>query len=173
MEKEHLILTILGSSGGAARAFLSLLNHAVKDIHNPLYSQLQNCSIHLIDIKQKPQSYFKSMYPALYESFTFHMFDLSDHTLFRNHLQETETSIVIDASLADAVEMLTFCNEAGVHYINTALQLPAIDANEHIKRFSLLERQNFFEDHRHAFTNMTGIICSGMNPGVVQWIALS
>lgn len=28
MEKEQLIFTILGSSGGAARAFLSLLNHA-------------------------------------------------------------------------------------------------------------------------------------------------
>lgn len=172
MKKEQLILTILGSSGGAARAFLSLLNHAVKDIHNPLYSQLQNCSIHLIDIKQKPQSYFKDTYPALYDSFTFHVFDLSDNTLFRNHLQKTGTNLVIDASLADAVEMLTCCNEFGVHYINTALQSPKIDANEHIKRFSLLERQNFFEEHKPTFTQMTGIICSGMNPGVVQWMAI-
>lgn len=81
-------------------------------------------------MKQKPQSYFKNMYPALYESFTFHVFDLRNHTLFRNHLQTSKTSLVIDASLADAVEMLTCCNKANVHYINTALQSPAIDAND-------------------------------------------
>lgn len=35
-----------------------------------------------------------------------------------------------------------------------------------------IERIRIFEKKKPTYTNMTGIVCSGMNPGVVQWMAL-
>jgi len=46
------------------------------------------------------------------------------------------------------------------------------DEDELFEGFGLIERYKIFEKNRHDFTRSTAIICSGMNPGVVQWMAL-
>lgn len=78
---------------------------------------------------------------------------------------------MIDVSWADTVEMLQCCDELGVLYINSALENTSVDKNMEIQRFTLLERYRIFEENKNNITHTTGIIGSGMNPGIVQWMA--
>ncbi|RFT61941.1 S-adenosylmethionine decarboxylase related protein [Bacillus clarus] len=172
MTQSQLTLSLLGSSGGVAKAILALLNQTAQDKKDPIYSYIKNCTIHLIDIDQKPLSYYARFCNALQNKLVLHEFDLSDSSLFRTHLQQTTPNIVIDVSWADTVKMLTDCNEFGTHYINTAIECPEVDDNEAIARFGLLERYRIFAQHKDRFQNITSIIGSGMNPGVVQWMML-
>lgn len=170
MTQSQLTLSLLGSGGGAARAILSLLNQTAQDKNDSIHSHIKHCTIHLIDIKQKPRAYYEAFCSALSDKLILHELDLSDSSLFRSHLQTTQPNIVIDASRADTIEMLSCCDEFGVQYISTALE--SADENEATARFGLLERYRVFLKSKEAFQNATSIIGSGMNPGVVQWMAL-
>ncbi len=172
MTQSQFTLSLLGSGGGVAKAILALLNQAAQDEKDPIYPYIKNCTIHAIDMNQKPLSYYNSFCSALQDKLVLHEFDLADSSLFRTHLQQIKPNIVIDVSWADTIEMLTCCNEFGTHYINTALECPAVDNNEAIERFGLLERYRIFAQHKDNFKNSTSIIGSGMNPGVVQWMML-
>lgn len=68
--------------------------------------------------------------------------------------------------------MLQCCDELGVQYINTALENTMVDEKEELEGFTLLERYRIFEENRMRFRGTKAIIGSGMNPGVVQWMAL-
>ncbi|ULT54623.1 S-adenosylmethionine decarboxylase related protein [Neobacillus drentensis] len=173
MNDRKLVLTILGSAGGLARSLLALLNKASLDPHDPIQQKLYNSTIHLIDYNQRPLDYYQSICPNLIHQITIHQMDLKDTIILRNYLKESHTSIVIDVSLADTVEMLDCCNQLGVHYVNSALENIYIQdhANEY-KGFPLIERLRFFEKYKKEYTNLKAIICSGMNPGVVQWMAI-
>ncbi|WP_160723369.1 S-adenosylmethionine decarboxylase related protein [Bacillus sp. USDA818B3_A] len=167
------VITILGSGGGAAKSFLSLLNKAITDQHDPIFQKISNSTFHLIDYKQKPITYYQNICPHLFNQLTFHQFDLKDTIRFKNHLIKSKTSIVIDVSRSDTVEMLDCCNLLGVHYVNTAMENHYIDDHrDAFKGFPLIERFRYFEKYKEDYTNLKAIICSGMNPGVVQWMAI-
>lgn len=168
----NLVISLLGSSGGVAKALLALLNHSCQHASAPLHSLLQNSQIHLIDIRQKPLNHYRTRYPSLADKLAVHSFDLADTDRFKEHLLHTRTNLVIDVSWADTVGMLECCNEFGISYINSALENTWVDETEAVERFTLLERYRIVDEARDKYTNMKGILCSGMNPGVVQWMAI-
>lgn len=167
------VLTILGSAGGVAKALLSILNHSASEERDPIHHLVENCVIHLIDKKQKGESVYHQLYPKLTNKLVIHEFDLENLTKFKKHLKSTNTKIVLDVSWADTVEMLQCCNELGVYYVNSALENRMIDEKEEeYFGFPLIERIRIFEKYKNQFSNTKGIVCSGMNPGVVQWMAI-
>lgn len=167
------VITLLGSSGGVAKSILSILNKSVLDKKDPLYPFIKNSTIHLIDNKQKAMNYYHNLFPNLSTKCVIHQFDVQDTNRFIQHLLHTQTSVVIDVSWADTVEMLTCCNKLGIKYVNSALENAMIDENEELyEGFPLIERIRYFEAYKNQFSNTTAIVCSGMNPGVVQWMAL-
>ncbi|HSQ90467.1 S-adenosylmethionine decarboxylase related protein [Romboutsia sp.] len=170
--KNTISLSILGSSGGVAKAFLSILNKATEDINDPIHKFISTCNVHLIDIKQKDITYFQELFPNLATKISLYEFDLNDTNKFIKHLKNTKTTIVVDISWADTIETLNCCNKLGVVYINSAFENTYIDETEEFEGFGLSKRYEFFEARRDEFTNTTSIIGSGMNPGVVQWMAL-
>ncbi|PYI52484.1 saccharopine dehydrogenase NADP-binding domain-containing protein [Paenibacillus flagellatus] len=171
MENRPLIVSVLGSGGGVAKAVLSLLNKAAADPTDPLHPFLNRAEIHLIDRKPKKLDEYGRIAPNLKGRFVLHQFDLLELDRVRAHLADTGTSLVIDLSWADTVDMIALCDELGIAYTNTALEIVEVDDNEELEGFTLLERYRMFENNRHRFTRVKGIVCSGMNPGVVQWMA--
>lgn len=173
MNDQRKTITILGSAGGVAKSILSILNQSAVDEKDPIHHFISSCMIHLIDHKQKEKDYFCRLFPHLQNQFAVHQFDLKDTGKFIEHLKSTQTTIVIDVSWADTVDMLNCCDKLGVKYINTALENTMIDENEELyKGFSLIERIRYFEKFKDQFTNTAAIVGSGMNPGVVQWMAI-
>jgi homospermidine synthase len=167
------VITILGSAGGVAKSILAILNKSVKDTNDPINHLIMDCQIHLIDSKQKEENYYRQLFPNLQDKFILHKFDLQDTLKFTQHLESTKTQIVIDVSWADTVEMLRCCDTLGIYYVNTALENTMIDENEELyEGFPLIERILFFEKSKGELSNTTAIIGSGMNPGVVQWMAI-
>ena len=173
MNNTKHVITILGSAGGVANGILSILDNSMQDQQDPINEVMNNCCIHLIDHEQKEASDYALSYPHLQDKFVYHEFDLRDTEQFMAHLRNTQTSVVIDLSWADTVEMLHCCDQLGVSYVNTALENTMIDENEELyEGFGLIERFRHLEKHKNKFLNHTAIIGSGMNPGVVQWMAL-
>ncbi|MFJ7737531.1 saccharopine dehydrogenase NADP-binding domain-containing protein [Lysinibacillus sp. NPDC097287] len=173
MMKYSNSITILGSSGGVAKAILSVLNKSVQDKYDPLNAVIENSLIHLIDKKQVDKAYFEQHFTNLKNQFAFHQFDLTESKKLIEHLKKTNTTVVIDVSWADTVEMMQCCDQLGVDYVNTALENPYIDENEELfEGFGLIERLRHLEKHKDSISNSASIICSGMNPGVVQWMAI-
>jgi homospermidine synthase len=165
-------ITLLGSSGGLAKAVLALLNVAVTDIDDPIQAILANSKLHLIDIQQQEPQYFANLYPNLFPQIHLHQMDLRNLQDFKQHLIETDTKLVIDVSWADTLEILSCCNELGIPYVNSALENTAVDEDPTLYGFPLTERYERFEERKPQFTNTRAIVGSGMNPGVVQWMAI-
>jgi len=168
-----LSVSLLGSSGGVARAILAILNKSIQDKNDPLHPIISKSRLHLIDINQKDKKYYDQLFPNLAGNIKLHQLDLKDTTIFKEHLKQTNTKIVIDVSWADTIEMLNCCNELGVYYLNSALENTEVDEDEELYGFPLAERYFRFEDNKEdLIANTKAIVCSGMNPGVVQWMAL-
>ncbi|MGM9989039.1 MAG: S-adenosylmethionine decarboxylase related protein [Bacillaceae bacterium] len=165
-------ICILGSSGGLAKGVLSLLNKSIVDPNSPIYKFLIDCQIHLIDNKQKEFSYFEGNFPHLKEQIALYEYDLQDTERFKEDLINFKISLVIDVSWADTVEMLGCCNELGIIYINSALENRMVDEDPDYWGVGTSARNEIFEDEKPYFQNTTAIIGSGMNPGVVQWMAI-
>lgn len=166
------VITLLGSAGGVARAMLTILNRSARDRKDPIHHLIRRCTLCLIDHKQKDIEYYHAHFPNLKERIHLLEFDLADTARFREHLRTTGTGLVIDVSWADTAEMIRCCNEFGVRYANTALENVQVDLEEEeLEGFPLIERYLRFEEARGEFTNTSAIVCSGMNPGVVQWMA--
>lgn len=173
MKEEKLVLSLLGSAGGVAKSILSLLNHSAKDTKDPIHRFISKAQIYLLDKNQKDMTYYQKLFPNLSGQFTILNFDLSNIPLFTKHLKSTKTNLVIDVSWADTAEMLACCNACGASYVNTALENTMIDDNEdEYYGFPLIERCYMFEEQKDLFKNTKAIIGSGMNPGVVQWMAV-
>lgn len=171
MADQTSIFTILGSAGGVAKAILSILNKSAEDVNDPIHSYMSNCTIHLLDYNQKEMDYYQQLFPNLKDAFFLHQLDLKESNKLRQHLIRTNTDIVIDVSWADTVEVLQCCNDLGVHYVNSALENTMVDENEDLEGFTLIERYRIFQRNKGRFTDIKAIIGSGMNPGVVQWMA--
>ena len=167
------VITILGSAGGVSNAVLSILNKSAQDVNDPIHQQIKECTFHLIDSKPVVASSYHQSFPNLKKQFIFHEFDLKDTKKFKDHLKHTKTTVVIDISWADTIEMIQCCEQLGVSYVNTALENTMIDENEDLYAgFGLIERFRQLEKHKDNFKNSRTIIGSGMNPGVVQWMAI-
>ena len=170
--KQKLTISILGSAGGVAKSILALLDKSFQDVNDPIHSLISSCNLHFIDRRQKDNTYYEQWIPHLIHAAVLHQFDLNDAARFRQHLIDTKTTLVIDVSWADTVEMLQCCDEMGICYINTALESTMVDENEELEEFTLLERYRIFQQNRGRFKHVKAIIGSGMNPGAVQWMAL-
>ncbi|MCA0755354.1 saccharopine dehydrogenase NADP-binding domain-containing protein [Paenibacillus sp. N4] len=173
MEKQPVVMTLLGSGGGVGRAVLALLEQVVRDANAPLHAEIASCTIHCIDSKKVDMNEFASSYGQLSSRIVLHQFDLKDTRRFKRHLVKTGTSLVIDASWADTVEMLACCDELGIMYVNTALESEEVDNRPELEGFTLIERYERFIKNRDGFKKLKAIVGSGMNPGVVQWMAIS
>lgn len=171
MEKEGVVISVFGSGGGVAKSLLALLNKSITDPDDPLHSVIQLSELHLVDLKQKDMEYYKQKCPELTELIKLYQFDLHDLKKVRKHLMKTNTSLVVDLSWADTVNVLGICNDMGISYVNSALEIVEVDYDEDLEGFTLIERYERFMEAKDKFTNMKGIVCSGMNPGVVQWMA--
>ena len=165
-------ISILGSSGGVAKAVLAILNQSAQDKNDPMYPIISTSQLHLIDIKQKDKEYYDQLFPNLADKIKISQLDLTDVSHFQKHLKKTKTKVVIDVSWADTIEMMKCCNELGVFYINSALENTEVDEDESLYGFPLTERYIRFEDSKKNLTNMKAIVGSGMNPGVLQWMAI-
>ncbi|MFK2825201.1 saccharopine dehydrogenase NADP-binding domain-containing protein [Bacillus sp. B190/17] len=173
MNEQRKVITILGSAGGVAKAVLSILNKAAQDEQDVIHHVMTSCTIHLIDHNQKEPAYYGELFPYIQDKFVCHQLDLQDTQKLINHLEHTKTTIVIDVSRADTVEMLQCCDQLGIHYVNTALESRMVDEHQELyEGFPLMERIKYFENHKDSFSNSSSIIGSGMNPGVVQWMAI-
>ena len=172
VQQNEYTITILGSTGGVAKSVLSILNHSAADKNDPIHQVIVNSKLYLIDINQKKMDYYHQLFPNLKDKIIAVQFDLNDLDQFTEHLRSTRTKLVIDVSWADTIEMVECCNKLGVHYINSALENTAVDLDESLYGFPLTERYTRFEKKKDAFTNTRAIIGSGMNPGVVQWMAI-
>lgn len=171
--KKDVVITLLGSSGGVAKAVLSIFNKVIQDQDDPIHHVLIKTHFHLIDIKQKEPTYFEGFLPQLMDRITFHEMNLNDLKLFKKHLEETNSELVIDVSRADSVEILRCCNEYGIKYISTALESSQLDEVDGLNDgFLLKERLKVYEENKNTFKNTSAIIGSGMNPGIVQWMAI-
>ncbi len=166
------VISLLGSGGGVAKSLLSILNIASLDKEDPLNYFINSSKLNLVDIRQKPLSYYTEHFPNLKDKITLYEFDVNKVEDLKNHLKEANTSIVLDISYGDTVDMLRCCNSLGIAYINTALESVEVDENQYYSGFPLQERYKIFESHRDEFNNTSAIVCSGMNPGVVQWMAI-
>lgn len=164
--------SILGSAGGVAKAILSIINKAAEDKADPIHAIMVNSKLHLVDSKQKSNDYYRRLFPNLQNNVCTYNFDLSNTAVFKEYLESSQTTLVIDCSCADTIETLRICDELKVNYINTAFENAMIDEDESFEGFGLIERYKIFEKNKHDFKRSTAIIGSGMNPGVVQWMAL-
>ncbi|MUT64799.1 S-adenosylmethionine decarboxylase related protein [Paenibacillus sp. NEAU-GSW1] len=171
MNQKQISIAVFGSSGGVAKSVLALLGKSAQTPDDPLYEHLRQCRLHLVDWKQREAGYYKAICPSLSDKITLHKLDLTDLDTVRRFLAEAEVSLVIDTSWADTVEMLELCDELAIAYVNTALEIASVDASDQLHGFTLLERYHIFEERRGSFQNTKAIVCSGMNPGVVQWMA--
>lgn len=124
MTNRTSVLTLLGSAGGVAKAILAILNKSAVDVTDPIHPIITNCQLHLIDMKSVDKQLYFQLFPNLKQRFVFHQLDLSDKDKFIQHLKNTKTSLVIDVSWADTVEMMKACNSLGISYVNSALENP-------------------------------------------------
>lgn len=173
MKHNNYSITILGGAGGVAKAILSILNKSSQDANDPIYHIIKNSTIHLVDKRVIKTETIENLFPNLKNQLIQHQFDLSDEQKVIEHLKQSNTTVVIDVSWADTVEMMQCCNKLGIKYVNTALENPFIDENEEkYAGFGLIERVYHLEKYKDSISNTAQIICSGMNPGVVQWMVI-
>lgn len=169
---EFDVITILGSGGGVSRALLSLLNKTASDKKDPIYSYISKCKIYLADIEQRTPSYYIEQFENLRDKITLCEFDANNREVLLGHFMRSNTRLVVDVSRADTLEVLRCCNELGIPYINTAFEDSIPNCEKWKERFGLLVSYRLFEEAKNSFKETTGIINSGMNPGVVQWMAV-
>jgi len=151
---------------------MSLLNKAAVDQNDPIHPFIANSRLHLVDFKQKNAVYYQDLFPNLRHRLFVYNFDLNDPLILKAHLEETQTTLALDCSWADTLNTLRICDELNVKYVNTAVENALVDEHEEYDGFGLIERYYIFDRQRHVFKKSTAIIGSGMNPGVVQWMAL-
>lgn len=172
VQQKQYTITLLGSMGGASKAILSILNYSVIDEHDPIHLIMKNCKLYLIDVKQEDQNYYEQICPNLMNNITHIQLDVNDVNQLINHLQSTNTNVVIDVSCANTLTMLECCNKLGIYYINTALENNEVYKDKTSHRLSLTTEYHQLKEIRDTFTNTKAILFSGMNPGIVQWMAV-
>src|SRR5574341_1955888 len=119
MAIQEVAISIFGSAGGVAKALLSLLNKSILDPNDPLHSLINNSKLHFIDYNQRDINYYNQICPDLLEQMVLYEFNLEDLTKVREHVFETKTTLIIDLSWANTIDILDICNDFGISYVNT------------------------------------------------------
>ncbi|MDA2068160.1 S-adenosylmethionine decarboxylase related protein [Bacillus cereus] len=164
-------ITLLGAAGGVAKAFLGIINKLVEDPRHPAYFMIIETDFLLVDSKTIDMLDYQKSFPNIFERLKPIKLNITGKDIFKHYLANSLPNMVIDLSLADTLEMLECCNEYGIPYINSALENDFIEQQDEFG-FSSIQRYLLFERKRYDFNNITSIVCSGMNPGIVQWMAL-
>ncbi|MED3662021.1 S-adenosylmethionine decarboxylase related protein [Ureibacillus sp. FSL K6-8385] len=168
-QQKQFAISLLGSMGGVAKAFLSILNRSAIDQQDPVHSIIKNSGLYLIDIKQGDLDYYKEFCPHLADNMHLLELDLNNTEQLMEHLRSSNTRLVVDVSCANTIDMLACCNQLGISYINTALENNGTYEGKHL---SLTEQYYQFKNIRDTFNHSKAILFSGMNPGIVQWMAV-
>lgn len=143
-------LLVLGASGGLANAFLHSLVH-----HRNLFNRLV-----LLDKNKKLISNPYVDHKNLEYVFLNKEIKLpSGKKEYRSILKKYRINIVVDLTDADSIPLIEASNEAGVDYINTAI-------NGNKKTLSNLISEIFSK--KHKWNGARNILCAGMNPGNVN-----
>lgn len=140
----------MGASGGVAQAFLRYLSH-----HRDL---LQNLVLwdKSDSIKTDPYIDHQSLNYTFVHS-ALHLPEQEDEYL--KVLKTNKIDIVVDLTDMDSIPILEASNKVGVSYINTAMNDEVKFAYELV--FDIYPRKEKLNKAPH-------ILCSGMNPGVVN-----
>ncbi len=142
-------LLILGASGGVGSALLIYLSHHRKSFDN----------IVLLDkskgiLANKFVDHARLNYIFINKALSFPKDTLEYKNILKNHL----INIVIDVVSDDNLQTFEITNEMGVNYINTSINGPS-KTHEHI--FDIWNK-------RDKLNNAAHILCTGMNPGIVN-----
>lgn len=151
MKKPNLLL--LGASGNVSNAFLHYLPH-----HRDLFNRLI-----LLDKRDNVLSDPYINHKDLNYKFIKKKINLpEEENNFISFLKKNNIDIVLDLTDADSISLLEAVNKAGISYINTAL-------NDDKK--SDFELMNEAYPKKNLINKAVHILCSGMNPGVVNmWV---
>ncbi len=146
-------LLVLGASGGLANAFLHQLVH-----HRDFFSHLI-----LLDKNKKVLKNPHLDHKALDYTFINKELKLPHRkTEYLSLLKKHRITIVVDLTDADSISLIETTDEAGVDYINTAI-------NDQQKTVSRLISEIFSK--RSRWKKARHILCAGMNPGNVNmWV---
>ena len=143
---------ILGASGGLANAVLHSLVH-----HRSLFNKLV-----LLDKNKKVVANPYLDHKNLKYSFIHLELKPNERHQYLLLLKKYKINIVLDLTDAESIPLIKAANEAGVDYINTAI-------NDEAKTGSELMQEIF--STKKMWNNARHILCSGMNPGNVNlWV---
>jgi hypothetical protein len=150
-KKKNLLL--LGASGGVSNAFLHFFAH-----HRSLFNKLV-----LLDRNDKVLHDLYIDHHTLDYTFIHKEIKLpSEEKEYLKILKDHRIDIALDLTDMDSIPALESTNKAGVSYINTAM------CDEHKMVSELVYAAYARKD---TFKNAAHILCSGMNPGVVNmWV---
>jgi saccharopine dehydrogenase-like NADP-dependent oxidoreductase len=147
-KKKNLLL--MGASGGVSQAFLRYLSHH-HDLLEKLFLWDKSDAI-------KTDAYID--HQALNYTFIHGELKLPEQEEeYITFLKKNKIDIVIDLTDMDSIPILEASNKAGVSYINTAMNDEEKYAYELV--FDIYPRKEKLNKAAH-------ILCSGMNPGVVN-----
>ena len=167
------VITILGAGGGVARALLGILDRALVEENTPLYPAIGECQLHGIDRPQardRLDAFLATRSDRLRERLTPHDGDAGDATALEAHLRATKTDVLVDLTGGDPREMLRACSRTGTRYLNSAIEITGPMPCEPVR---ILDEMETFRAFREEIgSSVTGIVGAGMNPGIVQWLAL-
>lgn len=164
-------ITLLGSAGGAARAVLALLNRAAADPGDPLNPVLRQAHLYLLDPCQKPAAYY-DRFPNLAGRLSLGAMRAEAADALTAHLRRSRTGLLLDCSAGSCWEPLVCCDALDIRYVNTAVEIGHLDGDPRLAAVSVAARCHWLEARRGHLRGLRAIVGSGMNPGVVQWMAL-
>lgn len=146
-------LLVLGASGGVANAFLHHLP-ACRYLFNKLF---------LLDKNKKLLSDPYVNHECLNYKFIHYEIKLPEkESEYINILKKNKIDIVLDITDYESIPLVEATNKASVRYINTAMNAEKRYVSDLI--FDIYPR-------KHQLNNASHILCSGMNPGVVNmWV---
>jgi homospermidine synthase len=146
-------LLVLGASGGVANAFLH---------HLTAYRKLFGKLI-LLDKRDKLLKDQFVDHQFLDYKFILEKIELPrKEKRYLNILKKYKINIVLDITDENSTEILDATNKTGISYVNTSM-------NNYKKTVKELISDIF--ERRDSFKNASHILCTGMNPGVVNmWV---
>lgn len=146
-------LLILGASGGVAQAFLH---------HLPEHREKFNQIILLDQKKSVQKNKFIDHHALKYQFIHLRLTSKNIETTYPKILKTKKVNIVLDLTDYDSTLLLNKTNTLNVSYINTSLN------SEEKTVYELVSDIN----QDKSKINAPHILCSGMNPGVVNmWVA--
>lgn len=151
--KKKINLLLLGASGGVSNAFLH---------HLTQYRHLFDNLI-LLDKSSAVLNDPYINYEQLKYHFIHHNLELpQEEAHYRALLKKYNIDIVLDLTDSPTIPLLEITNKAGCSYINTALNDESLTVTKLV--------QNIYP-RKHKLNKAPHILCSGMNPGVVNmWV---